>query len=333
MEPKNKVSLKDVATLARVSPSTVSHVLNGTRIVNEDTARRVREAIDRLGYRTNYVAKMLRQRRSNCVGVLVCDISHDYFSSVIRGIENVLNAHNYNIILSDSHEDVEKERKQLDVFLSMQVDGIICSPTRRELVEVEKSYYMGCPFVAIDRVPDVGETDSVIPGSEISSYEITKDLIARGHRRIIFATARAELFPNTTRLAGHKRALKELGVEYDPSLFHLLKPTVESGEELIQWALYQTDATALMVNNLHASAGVMKYVTEKCIDIPAKMSIIGFDDSIWTSTTVPQLSTVHTHSQEIGSVAAKLLLARIENPQKGIENIVIPNKIIMRGTT
>ncbi len=328
-----KVSIKDVARAAAVSTSTVSHVLNGTRVVAPETQKRVRKAINELGYQKNDVARMLRKNRSYCIGVLVPDISHDFYSSVMRGIESVLNKQGYNIILSDSREIIENEIKQLSVFMSMQVDGIIFSPTRDVIPEISESYYNGCPIVSVDRRIKNAEFDSVETSNEQSSYEVTRYFIEHGHRRIVFATARPELSCCVMRLMGYKRALSEFGIPYDDQLFKVVQPTVESGKDLIQWAMYQTDASAMLVNNLHASVGVLQYANEKQIDIPGRIAVMGYDDSIWARVTNPPLSTIQTKSVTIGVAAANMLLARINNANKGIENVIIQSDVVYRGTT
>lgn len=333
MNHNKGVRLKDVAQKANVSTSTVSHVINQTRHVNPETEKKVRDAIEELGYQANYIARTLRRNKSDCIGVILPDISHEFFFSFLKGVEGVLFKQGYNIILSNSHENCEIERRQLDSFLSMQVDGMILAPSARELPLLNHSAIQGKPVVCIDRVPDHAVVDTVLPDNEAMIHMVVEHLIARGHRNIAFVTTDPELYPCRIRVQAYRRFLADYGLQNSSDMVFYTYPEVEAGEKIAQQILYQTDATAVFVDNLNVSVGIQKYLIENKIPIPQRLAIMGCNDSIWATIANPSLTSIHVKATEMGAVAAKLLLARIQNPQKGIEQITLPLNIVVRGST
>ncbi|WP_233531221.1 LacI family DNA-binding transcriptional regulator [Paenibacillus alkalitolerans] len=330
-------SIKDVAKKANVSTATVSHVINNTRFVAEETKARVFQAMKELNYRPNSVARSLRSRRSNIIGLLVPIMPHDtsnfFFMSVAQGIEEVLKESGYNLILSNSREDITTEQDQIRVFNSQLIDGLIMAPTFEDHSYLHEVIDGDYPVVFIDRKPKDFQGDCVLTDGEKGTYDAVVHLIRSGHRRIGFITGSLGLTTSDERLAGYKKALSDHGIQIDENFIKVAASSYssfESGYILAENLVTEQRTTALFVANNVMTMGALHYLQQKKIRIPGEISIIGFDDYEWAKITQPPLSMVQQPSFELGKTAANMLLKRIEQPGIHHGEIRLPTKVVLR---
>ena len=327
-----KTSIKDVAERAGVSYTTVSHVINKTRYVSPEAVDRVKRAMIELNYQRNILAQSLRKSHSHTVGIIIPSLSYDFYVQVIKGVEKVLYKEDYNISLACSREDSEIEEKQIGMFASWQVEGMIIAPTSSSFANANPGGLSNCPVVCIDRIPSDTKTDSVETNCRDISRSIVEKLYDKGHRKIAFATCRPDLYPSHERMMGYEEGISEKELE-GPVYFNRFEPTIEAGEKLAETLLEDEAISAVLIDNLQLCIGAMKYFTDHGISVPDRISVVSFDDSVWTSITNPPLTAVHQDAVEFGRRAAEILLKRINEPDTEIQHIVLDGQIIMRETT
>ncbi|HZG85837.1 LacI family DNA-binding transcriptional regulator [Paenibacillus sp.] len=333
------VGMKDVARRANVSTATVSHVLNGTRYVSRETAMKVYDAMRELNYRPNSVARSLRSKKSRTIGLLVPmtpqGVSNSYFMSVAQGIEKVLKANGYNLILSNSNDDALTEMEQIRVFDSQLIDGLIIAPSSQELPYLREAMTGDYPLVFIDRKPRAFAGDSIVTDGGGGTYRAVTHLIRSGHRRIGFISASLSLATSEERLQGYRRALAEHGIEPDDALVQAAKEhgsSFEHGYRLACRLHRDHRATALFVANNVMTMGALKYLQEHRVTVPEEVALVGFDDYEWALITKPPLSMVRQPSQSVGEVAAQVLLDRIRDPSTSMQEIRLPTEFILRSS-
>jgi LacI family transcriptional regulator len=336
---KRMTSIKDVARAAGVSTATVSHVINDTRFVAEETKNKVHQAMKELDYRPNSVARSLRSRKSKIIGLLVPilleDTSNFFFMSVAQGIESVLRESGYNLIVSNSNENIRIEQEQIKLFNSQLIDGLILAPTFEDHHCLHETLTGDYPVVFIDRKPKDYQGDCVLADGLSGTYEAVSLLISKGHRRIGFLTGSLGLTTSDERLAGYKKALIEHGLNVEQVLIQVAKSiqsSFESGYELAKELVSQHDITAILVANNVMTMGAIRFLQENQLKIPDQIALIGFDDYEWTKITTPPLSVVKQPSFELGQIAAQTLLNRIENPFGDPKEIRLPTKLIVRSS-
>ncbi|WP_147803736.1 LacI family DNA-binding transcriptional regulator [Alkalicoccus halolimnae] len=328
-------SMKDVAKKARVSTATVSHVINETRHVAEDTRNKVHAAMKELDYRPNSVARSLRSRKSNIIGLLVplvaSDTSNFFFMSIANGIEQVLKENGYNLILSNSSEDLEVEQDQIKVFNTQFIEGLIIAPVDSHTHDYSDNLHGEYPTVFIDRKPKEVISDTVLIDSGAGTYEAIDLLIKKGHRRIGYVTGPLGITTSDERIEAYSRALREHGMKYNENLVKIAPATFEAGEQLTK-ELLEEDITALFVANNIMTMGAVHCLQKNDKAIPEETAIIGFDDYEWMKVTSPPLSVVKQPSYELGKKAVELLIERIQGSDKPYEVYRLPSKLVVRGS-
>ncbi|RXJ02198.1 LacI family transcriptional regulator [Anaerobacillus alkaliphilus] len=333
----NNASIKDVAKLANVSTATVSHVLNETRYVSETTKIKVYQAMKELDYQPNLMAKGLRSRKSNIIGLIVpmlySDTSNFFFMSIANGIETYLKQEGYNLILSNSHEDFETEVEQIKLFNSKLIDGLIVAPTGKDITQYENVFSNEYPVVFIDRIPEGYTGDTVLADSKQGTYQAIKTLLEKGHEKIGFITGYLGLTTSDDRLLGYKEAFLEQGLSVNPNLIKEGEPSLDSGYEIAKQLVKKENVTALFIANNIMTMGALSFLNDHKLRVPDDVALIGFDDYDWMKVTTPPISVIKQPSFEIGEKAVNLLLKRIAE-DKGARNerIVLSTEFVIRGS-
>jgi DNA-binding LacI/PurR family transcriptional regulator len=333
----NKLSkpptMKDVARFAGVSISTVSHVLNKTRRVEEETKKKVLSAIKELGYRPNIVARSLRKKSTNTIGLIVSNIANLFYPEVVRGVEDILLKYNYNLILCNSDEDINKEREYIEVLYSKQVDGIIITPSKstetRKNLEIFIS--QNIPVILVDRRIAGIETDVVLADNISGTYSATEYLISLGHRRIGIITGPLDTTTGKERLEGYLNALNKNKIEVDYKLIRegdfKREGGYQKGKELLE---LENPPTAIISSNNLMTLGLIYAISEKGLKIPQDISVISFDDMEWFKYFSPPLTAIYQPSYELGKSAGALLIEKLKRRRKKPKEIVLPTKLIIR---
>ncbi|KMJ55839.1 LacI family transcriptional regulator [Bacillus sp. LL01] len=332
---KTSSSIKDVAKRASVSTATVSHVINETRYVSEETKKKVHQAMKELNYQPNQMAQGLRSRKSKTVGLIVpmlyTDTSNFFFMSIANGIETILQDRGYHLILSNSHEELKREMEHIKVFNSKLIDGLIIAPTAEDFSQYEDVLSSDYPVVFIDRKPRGFCKDGVFVDSEKGTYEAINTLIEKGHKRIAFLTGSLGITTSDDRLMGYKRAFKDHNLKINLNLIAEGEASFQAGYKLAKELVEEEKVTALFVANNVMTMGALGYLNEQKIKVPEEVAIIGFDDYDWMKITTPPLAVVKQPSFEIGEQAVNLLLKRIEEQNQGEpEQILLSTEFVIR---
>ena len=307
-------TIYDVARVAGVSITTVSHVLNNTRRVNAETKERVLQAVEQLGYRPSFLARALVRQETETIALIVPDNVNPFFAEMARGIENYGFAAGHNVILCNSDNDIQKELAYLDMLISKRVDGVIYMTgyTHTEKLEALLAHHI--PIVTLDR--DYAGIDAILIDNVYGGYEATKHLLSLGHRRIACVagpeTECAIATGSVGRVDGYRQALQDAGAAYDPAFVCSGNYTFDSGREAARGLMRLAPRpTAIFACNDVMAIGAISYLDEEGIDVPGEVSVVGFDDVTLARFYSPPLTTVATPILEIGQRLCQMLLDRI----------------------
>lgn len=323
--------MKDVAQKVGVSTATVSHVINKTRFVREETKKKVLKAIKGLNYYPDSAARSLRSRKSNVVGLLVPDISNFFFASIAKSVESTLKRNGYNLIFSNSNENLESEIEQIKILNAQLVDGLIMAPVPGDHTFLNELLNGDYPVVFIDRKPKGYQGDCVLGDNIKGTYDAISMLIKKGHSRIGIIIGLPGLTTTEERLIAYKKALIDYKLKIDEDLIKVGYSQFEEGYKSTKELLEHTDITALFVSNNLMTVGAIKYLKEKQVAIPGDIAIIGFDDYKWASITEPSLSMVKQPVHDIGEKASTLLIKRIKKEEIGTyKEYRLPTRLVIR---
>jgi LacI family transcriptional regulator len=327
-----RATIVDVAREAGVSPTTVSHVLNGTRPVAEPTKQRVQAAIERLHYEVNSVAQSLKSDRSQAIGLLITDISNPFFTSLVRGVEDVANAAGYSVILCNTDEDPEKEFTYLRMLRRKRVDAILMAPTGTRQPVADRLIESGFPLVCFDRPPPGAVCDSVLVENARGARRAVSHLIGLGHRRVGVITGLAGVGTTDERLAGYLQALADHGLPTDQELIRPGNSRLDGGfHEMLALLDLPEPPTAVFSTNNLMTLGALGALQSRRVRVPDDMAIVGFDDFEWAVVLRPRLTAVAQPTYEIGETAARMLLERIAGvgpPEP--RRVALPTRLIVR---
>ncbi len=333
----SQVTIKDIAKALGVSPSTVSRALKGHPDISLETRNMVNELATRLKYEPNAIALSLKQSRSNSIGVIIPEMVHYFFSSVLSGITDVAYDAGFTVIICQSNEKHEREVANVKALYSHRVDGILISISKDSETFDHLSYLLEneVPLVFFDRFAPGIACDKVIVDDFDAAYKATKHLIDLGRKRIAHFCGAQKLIIGRERLEGYKKALKSEGLPVDESLiihaenFEMARVAVEKLMELAS-----PPDGIFAVNDLTA-IGAMLTLQKRGIQIPGQIAIVGFSDGRFSGIVEPNLSSVDQHGYEMGTAAARLLIKRIlaKDPFYPPETVILQSSLIIRGSS
>ncbi|MBN1859394.1 LacI family DNA-binding transcriptional regulator [Candidatus Bipolaricaulota bacterium] len=325
---RERITIREVAKQANVSPSTVSRVINGREAdhMRPETKQRVVDAIEALSYTPVKAAQQLRRQRSQMLGVLVPDISNLYFALLVRGIEAEAFDRGFSTLICDSDQRLERELRYLDILLSEGVDGVLFVPTAApDMPALQRLIDRGTRILVPDRrVADLPcvEADNLDASSELTNY-----VLGLGYRRIGYIAGPEGVSTADDRLAGFLRALDSLGIA--PVALRRGDFTYESGYECGSEILDHDDIQAVLAGNDLMAFGVLRAAEERGLSIPGDLGVAGFDHVPhvpYATFLRPELTTVEVPVYHIGQEATRLLLKGSD------ENIIVPTMLIRGGT-
>jgi len=307
--------MEDVARRARVSTSTVSHVLNGTRKVSPETLEAVQQAVRELGYIPNTLARSLARSRTNTIGVAISALSNHYFSETVHAIETECARHGIMMLFVDTHDDPEQELRVVKALHHRRVDGILLAPSS-DPAQAALAYLQSnaIPTVLVDRLAAEG-FDQVGVENRESTRALVAHLIEHGHRRIAMIAGHRGLSTTEERIEGYRQALGDAGLAFDERLLVNGESNSESAR-LVASALLalSTPPSAMMAANNLMTIGAMHALRDAKIAVPEQMALVGFDDFDWADFFLPRLSVIAQPVQALGERAVQLLLQRIDHP-------------------
>lgn len=315
-------TIRDVAKLAGVSLATVSRVLNDADYpVSPELKAKVKSAAERLEYVPNTMARALRSEITRDIGLLIPNISNQFYLQAMTGIQSVLSKKNYSVILCNTMRSSEQERNWLRLLFERQVKGVILSSVDENAQIVREYSQKGMKFVLLDQKLSGVESTGIIFDSRAGSRMAAEHLISLGHRRIAFATLPMVRWTRTEMHLGYRDALLGAGLAYDPALVYECDPAgtdpdsdqeLEAGARIAEAFLRDgCPATAIVCINDMLAIGLIKRLKKNGIRVPRDVSVFGFDDIPFASTFEPSLTTVHYPALEAGRLAALLMLENL----------------------
>lgn len=327
-------TIKDVAAIAGISYTTVSHVLNRTRPVSDEVRKKVEAAIAQLDYVPSAVARSLKAKSTATIGLLIPNGINPYFAELARGIEDHCERNGFCVILCNSDDNLEKQRNYLRVLLEKRVDGLIVSSVGGDDSLVHSLLAVRTPMVIVDRDLEHVAADLVRIDHELGAYLATSHLLQLGHKHIACICGPAETSVARMRLAGYHRAMREASVEVQPHWVVESDFTGPSGYRAARKLLEQDRPTAIFAANDMVGIGVLRAAAELNVRVPAELSVIGFDDIQMSQYVYPALTTVGQSILQLGERAAEVLLrrisARLDTP---VEQFIVAPSIVLREST
>ncbi len=321
-------TISDVAAKAGVSTATVSRALNGKSTVDPELAARVLSAAQELGYQPNGPARNLRRQEAAVLALIISDVENPFFTAIARGVEDVAHTVGYSVVLCNSDEDAEKERRYVEVAIQERVAGVIVSPTSTA-AGIEPLAQRGTPLVAVDR-PLPGR-DTVLVDTRLAAREATEHLIAQGYERIACITGPAGVRTADDRLAGYRDALKAGRQRSSPRLVRRTEFKAAGALKAAADLFDQPEPPdALLVANSAMAIGVLEALHHQSLRAGRDVGVVAFDDVPWAGLVDPPMTVVAQPAYEIGTVAAQLLLARIADNSRAPTTTTLGARLIER---
>jgi LacI family transcriptional regulator len=327
-------TMKQVADKARVSTTTVSHVINNTRVVSADARDRVLSVIDELRYIPSAVARSLKNDKTHTLGMMIPNNSNPYFAEIIQGIEDESFKLGYNIILCNSYDDPKKQAAYTRVLMEKRIDGliIVASGSDDELNQLLSDEAI--PKVLVDReVPGLA-ADFIESDHEQGGYLATKHLLELGHTDIACVAGPKTLLPSGDRVHGYLRALQEANVPFQNDFLAHSDFTSQGGFTAFQQLLaLKKRPSAIFVSNDLMAIGGLCAAQQAGVQIPAELSVVGYDDIALASFSTPRLTTIAQPKYEIGVLTAQVMVARIKNAELPLRREMLQTQLVIRQST
>jgi len=340
---KKKITLKHIARELEVSISTVSKALKNSEEISKDTKERVQAFARLYNYKPNNVAISLKNKRTKNIGVIIPDIVHHFFTTVFRGIEQYANEQGYNVVVCVSDESFDKEVINMEMLANGSVDGFIMSlstGTQRlnDYNHLKEVTDQGIPLVLFDRTTDEINCDKVIIDDKEGARMAVKKFIGNGKKNIALVTTENYFSVSNEREAGYREALNNANVPINEKLI-LKLPTMEIDEQAINDFFNSQEIDAVLCVNEIFAIHCMSLVQEKGMRIPEDISFIGFTDGILSRYANPGLTAIAQHGVQMGEIAAKMLIEKVENESEDEDELetfrteIIVSTLIERGST
>ena len=331
-----RATLKDIAKRTGFSVSTVSRVLHDASKkykISDGTARQVKKTAEELGYRANTLARGLRLQQTNEIGIVVPDISNPFFSALIKSFATELRRGGYNFIVYESDENITLERASIKSLLEKRVDGIIIASVGQDSSHLRKLSETGIPLVTVDRCFDSLDADSVSVDNVKGALLAVNHLINEGHNRIAFIQGLPGTYANTARLQGYKLALEQAGILIDDRLIVGNDFRSMNGYLETKLLLKMTNPpSALFTAGDLIALGALEACREHGSRIPNDISLVTFDDPVFTSYLSPALTAIEQPITKMAEMAAAMLYRRIRIPSGERRHVLLEPKLNVRNS-
>ena len=328
---KKKATLEDVAREAGVSICTVSRVIHNKGYISENTRKRVKEAIRKLNYRQDMIARSLKTNSTDTIGFIVTDLSNPFFSVMSKGIDRIISKKEYSLLVCNTDSNPSKEMKYLDLLLQKRVDGIIlasCGGTEEKIKEVVDE---GTPIVLVDNYIEGFSLDSVTVDNFMGAYKLTSHLLQLGHIRIGLISGPLSESSARERLDGYKSALTDHGIDFDSKLVTVGDFRLKSGyRNTLELLSIIPSPTAIFATNNFMALGALSALKQKGLRVPSDLALVGFDMVEIASVVSPSITTMAYSPGRIGILAARLLLEKIEGGGGKTQNLLLKPRLLIR---
>jgi len=336
---KPRITLKKIAKEFGVSISTVSKALKDSHEISEETRGKIKAFADYYNYKPNSLALQLRNQKTSVIGVIIPEIVHHFFSTVINGIEQYANEKGYNVMVCLSNESYKKEVSNFSVLTNGSVDGLIVSIARETQENKVYKHFDAIisddfPLVLFDRIIDELKCDKVIIDDIGGAHKATNHLIEIGAKRIALITTQDYITVGSLRKQGYLKALKTSGITIEENLIYKIDDTQDLYKQIEKVIQVKNPPDAILAVNEIYAAIALKIAKEKGLSIPKDIAIIGFTSGLISEFTDPPLTSVVQHGDLMGKQAAELLINRIENTAPSeYQKVVISSNLKIRKST
>jgi LacI family transcriptional regulator len=336
---KPKITLKDIARELEVSISTVSKALKNSEEISRDTKDKIQAFAKLYNYKPNNIAVSLKNRRTKNIGVIIPDIVHHFFTTVIRGIEKYANAKGYNVLVCVSNEGYEREVINMELLANGSIDGFIMSLStetqqKNDYNHIKEVTDQGIPMVMFDRVTDGINCDKVVIDDAQGAFLAVKKFVESGKKKIALITTDDYLSVGKARTEGYKKALSHYNIPLEESLI-LKLPSMEVEASAFDTFFKTQEVDAVLCVNEIFAIHAMRLVHGMNKRIPEDISFIGFTDGLLSKFAMPSLTAIAQHGELMGEEAARMLIEKVEteNEEETFSTTVLEPTLIERAST
>lgn len=327
-------TIQDVAAKAGVSVATVSRVINNSNAVAKKSIDKVNQAIQELGYQPNFLARDLRRAETNRILVLLQTISNPYYATIVKGIEDIAQKYNYNIMLCNTDSDMKREKAYIDMLGKKVVEGAIFLDTEMKTEELNAVAQYNHVVLCCEYVPGI-HISHVMIDNYTAAKNIVRHLISLGHTRIGLIGGDKHLSSTSLRFQGYLDAQKEAQITIDEELIFWSEcSSFRMGMRGMESLLYTSKRpTAIFAMSDILAIGAMKTIGNKGLSIPEDIAVAGFDGIEYAAVTMPGLTTVVQPTYEMGCTAMEILIKEMKSDTKNIQEIVLEHEVVIREST
>ncbi len=332
-----KITIHDIAKALNTTAATVSRALNDHPRISDETKKRVRESAVEMGYEPNHLAAAFRKGKSNTLGVIVPLTDRSFFSSVIRGLEEVTNQKGYNVLICQSHDRYKDEIRNIDALLQAKVSGIVISISKESAGKTDHLHKIlnnNIPLIMFDRISETLDCNSVIIDDHLGGYLATEHLIKKGFKKICCFYSDPTLNIYRERFRGYQDAMSDYGLSWDESMTRKIWSSVEEGKKGMASLLEDVKPPfGLFCTSDYTAIGALQYLRNNKVKVPEQVSLVGFSNEPVTQYLEPPLSTVDQKAKSMGEVIAKTFLEQMENDESifATKKVLKP-ELLVRGT-
>lgn len=327
--------MKDVARLAGVSTSTVSHVINKDRFVSETITDKVDAAIKSLNYAPSALARSLKLNQTHTIGMLITASTNPFYSELVRGVERSCFERGYSLVLCNTEGDEQRMNRNLETLMQKRVDGLLllCTETHQPSQEIMQRY-PSIPTVMMDWAPFDGDSDLIQDNSLLGGDMATRYLIEKGHTRIACIAGPLDKTPARLRLEGYRAAMRHAGLAIPEGYEITSNFEFGGGFDAMQQLLAHPDIPqAVFMGNDAMAFGAYQALYQAGLRIPQDMAVIGYDDIELARYMTPPLTTIHQPKDELGELAIDVLIHRMAQPGQKQQRVQLTPELVVRGST
>lgn len=330
-----QITIKDIARELGISVSTVSRALKDNPEISKATKEMVRESARRLNYKPNLMASNLRTNKNTTLGVIIPEVNHHFFASVLDGIEQAANEAGYSILICQSHENMEKEIQNVQTLLHSRVAGMLVGVSKEtmHLHHLQEVLNSNTPLVLFDRPCPSLQCDQVVSDDYAGAYSAVEHLIQTGCKRILYFSSSMNLEVAHRRYQGWRNALQKHGLWHSTDDIIIADTRELAIEELPKQMNADQRPDAIFCVNDHCASGVLYAAQKLGLRVPEDLSICGFSDAPLARITTPMLTTVEQHGTEIGTHAMQALLRKLNGDTRTPHTEIVRTNLVVRGTT
>ena len=326
----NRVTISDIAVDLKTTPATVSRALHDHPRISEKTKNRIKKYADKVGFKINKVASSLRSGKTHVIGVMIPSAQINFFGSIVHGIESAASDLGYSVLIFQTNEQTEYEKKGIDTFLSARVDGILASISKqtKAFSHFKKVLDAGIPFAFFDRSTDEIGASSIVIDDKKGAYLATKHLISQGYKNIAHITGPLHIKAFQDRYLGYLQAMNEAGMTIIDDLVFKGDVSIAAGEKAIKYFIKKKlPFDAVYAVEDFTALGAIKALKENNYKLPEDVGIIGFANELLDEHITPTLSSVDQSTVHMGQEAFSLLLEMMDAKTAGIN--FVPKKIVL----